>query len=56
MSQYFDEDYYAIRIGSMILHNIGQLLPHQLSSSNFNTRDFIYPVNLCKILLVEYLK
>jgi hypothetical protein len=45
MSQYFDEDYYAIRIGSLILHNIGQLLPHQLGSSNFHTRDFIYPVS-----------
>jgi len=44
MSQYFDEDNYAIRVGSLILHNIGQLLPYQLSSSNFHTRDFIYPV------------
>ena len=44
MSRDFDENYYAIRIGSLILHNIGQLLPHQLSSEAFNTRDFIYPV------------
>ena len=44
MSQYFDEDNYAIRTGSLILHNIGQLLPYQLSSSNFHTRDFIYPI------------
>lgn len=45
MSRDFDEDFdYAIRIGSLILHNIGQLLPHQLTSSNFHTRDFIYPV------------
>jgi hypothetical protein len=46
MSRDFDEDFdYAIRIGSLILHNIGQLLPHQLTSSNFHTRDFIYPVS-----------
>ena len=44
MNRDFDEDNYAIRIGSLILHNIGQLLPHQLSSGNFNNRDFIYPV------------
>ena len=45
MSRDFDEDFdYAIRIGSLILHNIGQLLPHQLTSSNFHTRDFIYPI------------
>ena len=44
MNQYFDEDNYAIRIGNMILHNIGQLLPYQLSSSNFHTQNFIYPI------------
>ena len=40
----FDENHYAIRIGSLVLHNIGQLLPHQLSAGHFNNRDFIYPV------------
>ncbi len=44
MSRDFDENAYAIRIGSLILHNIGQLLPHQLASGSFNNRDFIYPV------------
>ena len=33
-----------MRIGSLILHSIGQLLPHQLSSSNFHNRNFVYPV------------
>ena len=51
MSRDFDENYYAIRIGSLILHNIGQLLPHQLSSGFYNTRDYIYPVILYIILL-----
>lgn len=41
----FDENHYAIRIGSLVLHNIGQLLPHQLSIGNFNNRDYIYPVS-----------
>ena len=45
MNRDFDENQYAIRIGSMILHNIGQLLPHQLNSGGFNNRNFIYPVN-----------
>ncbi|RNA40288.1 Histone-lysine N-methyltransferase trr [Brachionus plicatilis] len=40
----FDESAYAIRIGSLVLHNIGQLLPHQLSTGLFNNRDYIYPV------------
>lgn len=39
-----DENHYAIRIGSLVLHNIGQLLPHQLASGQFNNRDYIYPV------------
>ena len=51
MSRDFDEDYYAIRIGSLILHNIGQLLPLQLSSSNFHNRDFIYPVSYLKAIV-----
>jgi hypothetical protein len=44
MSRDFDEVNYAMRIGSLILQSIGQLLPHQLNSGLFNTRDFIYPV------------
>ena len=44
VSRDVDEEFYAMRIGSLILHNIGQLLPHQLSSSNFHNRDFIYPI------------
>lgn len=44
MSRDFDENFYDIRIGSLILHNIGQLLPLQLSSGLFNNRDFIYPI------------
>lgn len=53
MSQYFDEDNYVIRVGSLILHNIGQLLPYQLSSSNFHTRDFIYPVSWFMMRLMQ---
>lgn len=41
-----DENHYAIRIGSLVLHTIGQLLPHQLSSGFFNNRDYIYPVRI----------
>lgn len=44
MSSDQDDSMYAIRIGSLVLYNIGQLLPHQINSSNFHTRDFIYPV------------
>jgi hypothetical protein len=39
-----DDKSYILRIGSLILHNIGQLLPHQLQSSVFHNRDFIYPI------------
>ncbi len=41
-----DDNHYAIREGSLVLYNIGQLLPHQLNSAKFHTRDFIYLV--CK--------
>lgn len=48
ISSYMNEEHedksYILRIGSLILHNIGQLLPHQLQSSDFHNRDFIYPV------------
>ncbi|XP_023929977.1 histone-lysine N-methyltransferase 2D-like [Lingula anatina] len=35
---------HAVRIGSLILHSVGQLLPHQIASGKFHTRDTIYPV------------
>jgi hypothetical protein len=44
MNDEHDDKSYILRIGSLILHNIGQLLPHQLQSSVFHNRDFIYPV------------
>jgi hypothetical protein len=36
----------VIRTGSLIVYSIGQLLPAQLSSGVFNTREFIYPVSI----------
>ncbi|CDW59218.1 PHD and FYRN and SET and zf-HC5HC2H domain contai ning protein [Trichuris trichiura] len=33
---------WAMRIGTLIFHHVGQLLPEQLP--NFHTRDFVYPV------------
>uniref|UniRef100_A0A5S6PYL1 Histone-lysine N-methyltransferase n=2 Tax=Trichuris muris TaxID=70415 RepID=A0A5S6PYL1_TRIMR len=33
---------WAMRIGTLIFHHVGQLLPDQLP--NFHTRDFVYPV------------
>ena len=44
MNDEHDEKSYILRMGSLILHNIGQLLPHQLQSSAFHNRTFIYPV------------
>ncbi|XP_052067905.1 histone-lysine N-methyltransferase 2D-like [Mytilus californianus] len=39
-----EEGTYALRISSLILHSVGQLLPHQIATGKFHTRDFIYPV------------
>ncbi|KAK2171338.1 hypothetical protein NP493_1078g02011 [Ridgeia piscesae] len=39
-----EEKPYTLRIGSLLLHNIGQLLPYQIQTNKFNTRDCIYPV------------
>lgn len=44
MNDEHEDKSYILRIGSLILHQIGQLLPHQLQSSAFHNRDFIYPV------------
>jgi hypothetical protein len=53
MNDEHDDKSYILRIGSLILHNIGQLLPHQLQSSVFHNRDFIYPV--CHILKFRFI-
>ena len=39
-----EEGNYTLRLGSIILNNIGQLLPHQIGSGKFNNRDHMYPV------------
>jgi hypothetical protein len=39
-----EEKKYIVRIGGLIIHNIGQLLPYQIHSGHFNTSEFIYPV------------
>ena len=33
----------TLRIGSVVVKSLGQLLPHQLQS--FHTRDSVYPVS-----------
>lgn len=40
-----EEGHYILRIGSLTLHSVGQLLPHQLQTGKFHTRDCIYPVS-----------
>jgi hypothetical protein len=44
MNNEHEDKSYILRIGSLILHNIGQLLPHQLQSSLYHNRNFIYPI------------
>ncbi|CAF3505803.1 unnamed protein product [Adineta steineri] len=44
MTEEHEETSYTLRIGSLVLHNVGQLLPHQLQSAVFHNRNFIYPV------------
>ncbi|KAF6778797.1 hypothetical protein AHF37_01544 [Paragonimus kellicotti] len=34
----------VVRIGTVCLHRVGQLLPHQIESGHFHTRRYIYPV------------
>ncbi len=40
-----DEKKYIVRIGSLVIHNIGQLLPHQLQSGKFHNIHHLYPVS-----------
>ena len=39
-----EQSAFTIRIGSLIFHELGQLLPHQLHK--FHSKDAIYPVSL----------
>lgn len=34
----------TLRVGSLILHCIGHLMPYQIVSCKYHTRDYIYPV------------
>ena len=45
---HMEEKPYMLRIGSLLVHNFGQLLPYQIQTNKFNTRDSIYPVS-CKV-------
>lgn len=38
---------YCIRVGSLILQNLGQLLPHQIEGEHFHSQKYIYPVFYC---------
>lgn len=39
-----EDSRFTLRIGSLILHSVGQLLPHQIQTGKFHSRDCIYPV------------
>jgi len=59
MNDEHEDKSYILRIGSLILHNIGQLLPHQLQSSVFHNRNFVYPVGVTNFSFknnISYLK
>lgn len=47
---HMEEKKYLVRVGSVIIQNIGQLLPHQIATGRFNTGDFIYPVSTTHIV------
>lgn len=53
MTEEHEETSYTLRIGSLVLHNVGQLLPHQLQSAAFHNQNYIYPV--CLNMLVGLL-
>ena len=42
---------HLLRVGSMVLHTVGQLLPHQIQTGKFHTRDYIYPVMWSNFIL-----
>uniref|UniRef100_A0A0L8H9Q3 Histone-lysine N-methyltransferase n=1 Tax=Octopus bimaculoides TaxID=37653 RepID=A0A0L8H9Q3_OCTBM len=39
-----EDSRFTLRIGSLILHSVGQLLPHQIQTGKFHSRECIYPV------------
>ncbi|XP_052233254.1 histone-lysine N-methyltransferase 2C-like [Dreissena polymorpha] len=39
-----EDGQHTLRLGSLVLHSLGQLLPHQMAGGKFNSRDHIYPV------------
>jgi hypothetical protein len=36
----------VIRLGSLIVYDIGQLLPHQMQTGHYNTTYCVYPVSI----------
>jgi hypothetical protein len=39
----------VIRLGSLIVYDVGQLLPHQMQTGRYNSVYFVYPVG-CVLL------
>ena len=39
-----EEKRHCIRVGSLVIQNVGQLVPYQMQTGRFNSRDFLYPV------------
>lgn len=44
---------FTVRVGAIVFHHIGQLLPHQIHSGKFNTTYYIYPVRHSSFLIGE---
>ena len=47
-----EDSRFTLRIGSLILHSVGQLLPHQIQTGKFHSRDCIYPVSMFLIFIL----
>ncbi|GAA39455.2 histone-lysine N-methyltransferase MLL3 [Clonorchis sinensis] len=39
-----EDSFVKLRVGGLILHSVGQLLPEHLSGTSFHSAEFIYPV------------
>ena len=41
-----EEKRHILRVGSLILHSVGQLMPQQLQSGKYHTEHYMFPVSI----------
>ena len=46
-----EEEKRVIRLGSLVVYDTGQLLPHQMTTGMYNNTEYVYPVNFYSLVI-----